>query len=152
MNKEFYERILVAKFIERKFKTVGKEYTINECFNYVQVKGDTDLVDMIWFSITGSKITWENHLEDICFGILGVNRAQPGYSPFLVEEKVMSYDPSYKDWFVSEWTPYILGLVKKYRPVWAPRLESKITRGMYDIVSDIDNTVSGSTLSSSNVW
>lgn len=141
MNKEFYERILVAKFIQERFKENGKEFSLNDCFYYLQDKGDSESVDLVWLSICGNHVSWENHLEDVCFKILGVNRMQPGYCPFTVSEETLESDREYNAWFKDVWTPYINSLVVKYSHLWKTRLGSKIGRGMLDIVSIIEEYV-----------
>lgn len=141
MNKEFYERILVARFIQERFAENKKDMSLYDCFYYVQDKGDSDSVDLVWLSICGNHVSWENHLEDVCFKILGVNRMQPGYCPFTVTEETLKSDREYNEWFKGVWTPYINSLVVKYSHLWKTRLGSKIGRGMLDIVSIIEEYI-----------
>lgn len=139
--KEFYERILVARYIKEEFKRIGKELSLNDCFYYVTDKGDSSSVDYVWLSIGGDYLTWENHLEDICLKILNVSRMQPGYCPFTVDDETMKFDNNYRNWYYNSWTPYINSLVRKYAKLWEPRLETKIGRGMVDIVSIIKSKI-----------
>lgn len=137
----FYERMLVAKFIQEIFREHGNKYTLNECFYYVQTKGDAGSMDLIWFNTVGDYVTWENHLEDICFKALGIKRQQPGYSPFIVSRKIVNRDSKYKMWYEREWIPYINSLVTKYEHLWKPRLETKIGRGMVNVIDVIDERI-----------
>ena len=146
MNKEFYERVLVAKYLVEKFASHGKEMSINDAYLYVQQKEDADSVDLVWLSIVGNYVTWKDHLEDVCCKVLDFKICQPGYSPFTVSKQTLESDKNYAEWYYNTWLPYIHGLVNKYLDTMATRLDTKIQRGMVDIVSEIKSEVSDNSL------
>lgn len=141
-NKEFYERILVAKClqIEMTAATEG-EPTLRDAFYYVQAAGDQDTMEYIWFSTVGDYVTWVNHLEYVCFQALGLKMQQPGYSPFMVDLSRIELDKKYLNWYYSEWVYYISNLVDKYRYLWEPRFKAKTIRGAVDIVDIINKDI-----------
>lgn len=141
MNETFYERLLVARFIQEKFAQQGVEKEIQDVFYFVQAAGDSTSIDYLWFSITGGYVTWEDHLEDVCFKVLKVGRKQPGYSPFNVSEDTLNLDEDYAFWYYNEWLPYLYSIVREYSYIWEPRLSSKVTRGMVNIIDIINEEI-----------
>ena len=152
MNIEFYERVLVAKYLAVKFLQCGKKITINEAYYYVQQKGDSSSVDMIWLSTVGNYVTWDDHLEDVCCKVLDFKICQPGYSPFTVSKDTLEMDSNYKEWYLNTWLPYIHNLVRKYFPTMESRLDAKIQRGMTDIVSEIRKEINEDKIETLNVF
>lgn len=138
IRKCFFERIVVAKFFQLKYKELGKERTLSEVFNFFKVPMDEGLDDYIWFMVTSDYLIWEEHLEEICFKVLGVNKAQPKCSPLMVSDIVLKTDEWYSKWYYGLWVPYFKDLIVKYRYLWEPRMESKINRGDVDIIEYID--------------
>lgn len=124
-NKEFYERLLVAKAIS---EVIGN--TITEAFQFVQEKEDVKTTDFVWLKIAGNQITWGDHLLYIIIEILDdIKLKQPGYEPFSVTQETLDSDYEYSKWYNEEWKPYLEDLLLKYVDMYAPRLSMKMERG-----------------------
>lgn len=137
INKEFYERILVAKFLQIEITSaIDIELTIRDAYYYIQTPKDNNTIDYLWFNTLGGYATWENHLEYICFQALEIQ--QPGYSPFTVDLSLIETNKEYLNWYYSEWLYYISYLVHKYKYLWQPKLKSKTVEGMVDIIEIIN--------------
>lgn len=147
-RKEFYERIIVAKVIQKIYEGRRKQPSLNECFNYVKKAEDVDSPDFSWFKICGDNVTWGDHLLFVCSEVLGVRIPAPCYDPFSVDEKTFTMsnskkivnDPEYYNWFINEWTPFVKGLLEKYKSLYSPKLEAKAERGDVPVLKIIQES------------
>ena len=139
MNKNFYEKILVAKVLSKLLGTEDNTVTLSESFKYLQETGDSELEGYMWLNICGDAINWEENLSWVCYTILDIPIKQPGACPFSVSEDTINDFPEYAEWYYKVWNPYISSLLEKYRNIWEPRLKAKIIRGTKDVIKEIDS-------------
>lgn len=150
MNKEFYERVLVAKVIGDLLSEGKEPRGINEYFYYLQKPEDQENEAFVWFQLGGDALSWEENLSWICFKVLEVSIKQPGYCPFSVTEETLSSDEEYQKWFNCEWKDFLSSIINKHRETWEPRVKSKMTRGMKDIIYMINEKYGKDILGTSN--
>lgn len=137
---EFYEKMFVARLLGEelllvKNKKLDEQLDMRDLFSLVAGPGDVDTIDYMWLNIASGRLTWGDHLCDIIFPIINLQHIpQPWHGDMRTPHDVKMEDVNYAKYYTEIYKPKCKELLNKYIHSWEPRLETRIVRGMRDIV------------------
>lgn len=125
MNKEFYERLLLAEVLARVSGT-----PVVDVYRDVAAKEDIDTTDYLWVNTVGcSAMECDDAITDICFSVLGIKEPQPRMRVFLEPKENPRFVDEVRDFIINELIPYLDGLLAKYEYLYKAKFDNYQTRG-----------------------
>ena len=125
MNKEFYERLLLADVIA----SLNDKVSLVDVYRDFASKDDTKTSDYIWVNTVGNKaMGLDDAITEICFKVLEIEQPQPRYNIFKVNVDTLMSDENTKK-FVVDFIDYLQDLFEKYRYIYEAKMQNYESRG-----------------------